>query len=109
MIKKPIPSFSVLKEFDDCPYRFFSRRAEKGGEDPRKAKASKADRRKSGPKEKGEQVHKALERRLKYGEPLPEYLKEHETTAQKVLSTRGTVFVESKLCINRSGEPTGLG
>lgn len=93
-------SYSALKQFENCPKRYFHQRVEKtvkdvGGE------ASLH----------GERVHKSFEDRIKHGTPLPDALRHHEQTVQQLLDfallRAWNVEAEAELTVNSFYKPTG--
>lgn len=90
-------SFSSIKQFENCPKRYYHQRIEKSVKDPGGEAAIY-----------GEQVHKALEDRVKEKKPLPPALKKHEEIAVTLESIPGAqVFAEQELVLTKDFTPTG--
>ena len=91
-------SFSSLKLFENCPYRYYHQRiartvTDKGGE------ASL----------NGERIHKQLETRLLDGSALPPELDKLEPTAQSIerMAEGGELHVEQEMTLTYQLKPTG--
>lgn len=91
-------SFSSLKMFENCPYRYYHQRimkkvTDQGGE------ASQY----------GERVHKFLEDRLGKGEPLPDEVAKLEVVAARLeAAAEGhEMYFEKELTLNANLQPTG--
>lgn len=91
-------SFSSLKLFENCPYRYYHQRiaktvVDKGGE------ASIA----------GERIHKQLEARLLHEARLPPELSKLEPIAQSIekLAEGGELLVEQEMTLTCELKPTG--
>lgn len=91
-------SFSSLKMFENCPYRYYNQRilkkvTDQGGE------ASQY----------GERVHKFLEDRLGKKEALPEEVSKLEVVAARLeaAATGHDMYFEKELTLNANLEPTG--
>ena len=91
-------SYSAIKLFENCPYRYYHQRIAKtvvdqGGE----ASAH------------GERIHKALEDRIKEGTTLPSELNNLEPTVQVLeqYGKSGSITAEQELTLNAKLEPTG--
>ena len=91
-------SFSSLKMFENCPYRYYNQRimkkvTDQGGE------ASQY----------GERVHKFLEDRLGKGESLPDEVAKLEVVAARLEAAAKDheMYFEKELTLNANLEPTG--
>lgn len=91
-------SYSAIKLFENCPYRYYHQRIAKtvvdqGGE----ASAH------------GERIHKSLEDRIKEGTTLPSELDNLEPTVQVLeqYGKAGSITAEQELTLNAKLEPTG--
>jgi len=91
-------SYSALKMYDNCPYRYYRQRVlkdvvDEGGE------ASKY----------GERIHKYLEDRLAVAAELPREISRYEVLCQAIekAATGGQLLVEQELCLNEELSPTG--
>lgn len=90
-------SFSSMKQFDNCPKRYFHQRVEKSVKD----EGGEAAR-------YGEEVHKALEERVRDKKPLPPALSKHEEVCAKLEAIpNAQVSAELEMVLNRNFEPTG--
>ena len=86
---KPLAySHSALKDFDNCPLAFYHKRVLKDVKDPPSSYATY-----------GEEVHKALENRIKSGTPLPEHLARYEGLLKKI--TQHPTEAEVELALTR--------
>lgn len=90
-------SYSSIKQYENCPYRYFRQRivkdiVDEGGE------ASKY----------GERVHSFLENRLK-GTDLPSEVASYEPLCKSIeaIAEGGTLLVEQELTLNDELKPTG--
>ena len=93
---KPVAwSFSALNNFQTCPRQFYETRVAKNFKDEMGEAALWGDR-----------VHKALDRRITHGTPLPEGMTQYEKYAKKVLDSPGELHAERKLCLTPNLEPT---
>lgn len=90
-------SYSSIKLFENCPYRYFRQRIVKDVKDEG-GDASKA----------GERIHKMMEDRLKDKTPLPEEAASHENLCQavEVMSKNNTLLVEAELVLDENLKPT---
>ena len=95
---KPLThSYSSLKQFDTCPKRYYHQRIEKSVKDEGGEAALY-----------GEQVHKALEDRVKDKTPLPKALEKHEELCVSLESVPGAeVHAELKMVLTKDFTPTG--
>lgn len=91
-------SYSSIKLYENCPYRYFRQRVVKdvideGGE------ASKH----------GERIHAFLENRLKDNADLPQEIGHYDTLCKAVetMATGGELHVEKELVLNDNLTPTG--
>lgn len=91
-------SYSALKQFENCPQRYYRQRVlkdikDEGGE------ASKH----------GERIHEMLERRLKENLELPQEASRYEVLCQSVekLAEGGELYVEKELVLSDNHTPTG--
>ena len=91
-------SYSAIKLFENCPYRYFRQRIVKDVEDEG-GEASKY----------GERIHKMLEDRLKDEATLPEEAAGYEDLCQAVeaMSSNGELLIEAELVLTENLEPTG--
>lgn len=91
-------SYSSIKLYENCPYRYFRQRITKdvvdeGGE------ASKY----------GERIHQYLEMRLKENAQLPQEVAHYEGLCQSVekIATNGELHIEKELVLSDNLTPTG--
>jgi hypothetical protein len=89
-------SYSSIKLYENCPYRYFRQRIlkdviDEGGE------ASKH----------GERIHSFLENRLKANADLPQEIAHYEPLCTSIANTKGELFVEQEMVLNANLEPTG--
>lgn len=97
MTQKLTHSFSSIKQFDNCPKRYFHQRIERSVKDEGGEAAIY-----------GDQVHKALEDRVKEGKPLPPALAKHEDVCATLVSIPDAeVHAEIEMVLNKNFEPTG--
>ncbi len=97
MTKPLVHSFSSLKQFDNCPKRYFHQRIEKSVKDEGGEAAVY-----------GEVVHKALEERVRDKKPLPPALKKHEEVCAQFENIPGVeVFAEQEMVLTKEFTPTG--
>lgn len=90
-------SYSSIKQFENCPYRYFRQRIIKDVKD----EGGEASR-------YGERIHTFLEQRLK-GADLPTEIKNYEPLCQSVeaLATGGELHIEKELVLTEELKPTG--
>jgi hypothetical protein len=97
MTKPLTHSFSSLKQFDNCPKRYFHQRVEKSVKD----EGGEAAR-------YGEEVHKALEERVRDKKPLPVALRRHEEVCATLESIpNAEVYAEQEMVLTQEFTPTG--
>ena len=91
-------SYSAIKLYENCPYRYFRQRVvkdivDKGGE------ASLY----------GERIHKYLEDRLQSDAELPREIAHYEVLCNAVekAANEGELLIESELCLTEELKPTG--
>lgn len=88
-------SFSRLKKFETCPRQYYDVMVAKNW------KESENEHTRYGKK-----VHKALERRVMYGDTLPLELSYLEPMAKQFADASGTKYAEQQLAIDRNFKPT---
>ena len=91
-------SYSSIKLFENCPYRYMRQRVTKdivdeGGEASRN----------------GERIHKFLEDRLKENTKLPQEVSHYEPLCKAVeqIASTGELHIEKELVLNPDLQPTG--
>ena len=89
-------SYSKLKNFDVCPKRMYEIDLCGNFKEDMQGEALKW----------GDDVHKALAKRLKDGTPLPKEMQNYEYWADRVLRGTGRLLVEQKYAITRDFQPT---
>lgn len=91
-------SYSSMKQFENCPKRYFHQRIEKSVKDEGGEAAIY-----------GEQVHKALEDYVRDKTPLPAPLKKHQVVCDTVLasSNGAEITPEIEMTLNENLQPTG--
>lgn len=91
-------SYSSIKQFENCPKRYFHQRIEKSVKDEGGEAAIY-----------GEQVHKALEDYVRDKKPLPAPLKKHQLVCDTLMgTTKGAdVTPEIEMTLNENLKPTG--
>jgi len=91
-------SYSAIKQFENCPQRYYRQRIRKDIKDEGGV-ASKH----------GERIHEMLERRLKDNEDLPQEAAHYEALCKGVekLAQGGELHIEKELVLNANHEPTG--
>lgn len=82
-------SFSSLTSYETCPHRYYRERVVKDVKD----KESEAMR-------WGNEVHEALENRVKNGIALPKSMQQWEPLVARLLSRNGRSIAEQQLCLN---------
>lgn len=92
--KTPPHSHTSLRQYDQCPQRYYRQRVTREVKDT-PGKAS----------EWGDQVHKALELRVREGRPLPENMAQLEKLAQFVAEVQGIVTCEAELACRQDLSP----
>lgn len=95
MDKKVPLSFSAIKTFENCPFKFRHTTKSVGGRylfQPSEAS------------EKGNRMHKAFEEYVLYGTPLPQEFKHHEYFMQKLKAIPGKKTCEHKMALNWNRE-----
>ena len=91
----PAWSFSSLSAFETCPRQYQVMRVLKAVKEPE----TEAQR-------WGNEVHKALELRVKDGTPLPDTMQKWEPLAARLCASKGEVFAEQKYALTRNLTPT---
>lgn len=89
-------SYSSIKMYENCPYRYYRQRIVKDVVDTGSL-ATKA----------GEDTHKAIELRLLEGKPLPITLTKLEDTCKMLEEKEGGLHVEKELVLTEGLKPTG--
>lgn len=89
-------SYSALKQYENCPKRYYMQRISKEIKD-KPGEASII----------GERIHKHLEDRLKSNTPLPPESAAYEELVRAFASLPGEVVAEQEFCLNESLSPTG--
>jgi CRISPR/Cas system-associated exonuclease Cas4 (RecB family) len=91
-------SYSSIKQYENCPKRYFHQRIEKSVED----KGGEASR-------YGEQVHKALEDNIREGAPLPAPLRKYEDMCSvvKQKAEGADLTAEIEMSVDADFVPTG--
>lgn len=89
-------SFSSIKQFENCSYRYYLQRVTKKIVDLPGAASIY-----------GERVHKYLEDRINEGAPLPEELNKHEAVCRKIKAWPGETVAEKELTLTEHLTPTG--
>lgn len=97
----PLPtahSYTSLKQFEQCPLRFYRQRVAKDIKDVG-TKASWA----------GDRSHSSLEARIKHRTPLPADLAQHEAVCQvfEMAAQGGTITAEAERALNPQFAPGG--
>lgn len=93
--KKFAWSWSALTGYETCPFQHYRLKVKKDiFEAPNSAMLE------------GQAAHKALEKRVRDGTPLPGQYAQHEQLCGKFRKAKGTVEVEQKLGLNADLEPT---
>jgi len=87
-------SYSQLTSYEDCPRRHYLTKVSK-----------QVSEQQSEEMLWGNRVHKALEMRVKIGEPLPLSMTEYEPIAQKIIDAAGDKTTEQKVALNKDLEP----
>lgn len=82
-------SFSALNSFETCPHRHYRTKVIKDIKEPDSEQLRWGNR-----------VHKALEKRIRDGTPLPKEMQKWEPMVLKLLSKKGDSIAEQKLCLN---------
>lgn len=99
-VGKPIGSFtwsySVLKNFETCPKRYFHYNLQKDVVEP------ETDQLRS-----GNELHSVFEQRIKSNTPLPLGYGHHDGLLAKVIAAPGSTHAEQKLAITSSFTPVG--
>ena len=95
MTKKAAWSFSALNSFETCPHRHYRTRVLKDVRDDQSEALLW-----------GNEVHKALELRIKDDKPLPTTMEKWEPIVAKLLARKGESIAEQKLCLNENLSPT---
>lgn len=94
-MKLPAWTYSQLDAFETCPKQFYEVRVAKNFKDNR-TEASIW----------GDNVHKALESRLKEGTPLPEGMTQWEPIAAKMAALPGQKYTERRMALDVNFQPT---
>lgn len=89
-------SYSALTSYETCPRRHFATRIEKSIVEPETEELRWGNR-----------VHKAIEKAIQRGEPLPAELSSMQSVVDKVISAPGITYGEQQFALNRDFEPVG--
>ena len=90
-------SYSVLKNFETCPRRYYAYNVAKDVSEPQSDEIKQ-----------GHSVHLAFKNRVTSGTPLPLGMGMHEGLLAKLASAPGEVLTEQKLGLSSSFEPTAF-
>lgn len=93
--KKAAWSYSALSSYETCPHRHYRTRV-----------AKDIVEKESEQMRWGNEVHKALELRVRDGEPLPDTMSKWEPLINKLLKRKGKAVAEQQLCLTSSLAPT---
>ena len=96
MVKIPPFSFSSLSKFETCPRQYYLTRVAKLVREPPTVHTTW-----------GNDVHKAIEERVKNKKPLPGQMEKWEQLVAPFDIVKGVVSVEQKLSLTRNLTPTG--
>jgi len=88
-------SHSSIELFRQCPRRYFETKVAKSVNDDYSGTAA----------EWGNKVHKAMERRVMYGSPLPANMVQYEPLAARLEKLPGEKMAEQKFALNANHEP----
>jgi len=95
-MSKVIPwSYTSLTAFETCPRRYYLTRITKEVKEPQSTAMMH-----------GNEVHKALEKSVRDGIPLPEKYKEHTPIVEKLRAKKGRKLVEHKIALNKNFRET---
>jgi hypothetical protein len=96
-LSKPIAwSYSRITSYEQCPKKFWHLSVAKDFKEPESEQMRYGNR-----------VHKALEKRITNGTPLPTDLGYIEPVVAKFANATGEKFAEQQLAINQEFQPTG--
>lgn len=89
-------SYSALNSYETCPHRHYRQRVKKDVFEP-EGEALRW----------GNEVHKALELRIRDGLALPKSMQQWEPMVARLLQRNGKSIAEQSLCLNEQLSPTG--
>jgi hypothetical protein len=90
-------SFSSWSAYQTCPRQFYELRIAKSIVEPKSTQIIW-----------GEEVHKALEDKVKQGKPVPSTMKHMEPIVQRILDAPGENHAEMELACDEQLKPTGF-
>ena len=88
-------SYSSLKMYENCPYRYYRQKVVKDVQDVQGEAAAY-----------GEAIHKALELRLRDKTPLPDHLAKFESVCHMIEQKPGVLELEREMTLTESLTPT---
>lgn len=88
-------TFSHLDAFETCPRQFYEVKVARNYKDARNEHNIW-----------GDEVHKALEARIKSNTPLPETMEKWEGIASKIVAMPGTKYAERRMALDANFQPT---
>ena len=88
-------SHSALGVYQTCPRKYYESKISKAWVEQFKGPAA----------DWGLAVHKAFERRVRYGSPFPSNMSQWEPLARRLAGMQGVIKVEQQLAINQNHEP----
>ena len=88
-------SYSVLKNWETCPKRYYHYNVAKDVKEPETDQLRE-----------GNQLHKHFENRVKTQTPLPLGYKQYEPLLAKLIAAPGETYAEQKLALTSSFTPT---
>ena len=96
MTERPLVawSHSALGLYNTCPRKYYEAKITKAWVEEFKGPAA----------DWGLAVHKAFERRVKYGTPFPSNMAQWEPLARKLASMNGSIRLEQQLAVNKQHE-----
>lgn len=89
-------SYTSLKDFKQCPKKFYEKRVAKSVRDESTQALVW-----------GNQVHKAFELYVGHGQPMMDVLKPHEAYLDRLKALPGSSHVELKVSLNKRAQPCG--
>lgn len=95
MSKSPSWSFSSLNSYETCPRKHYRTKVKKDIQETVSEQITW-----------GNEVHKALEDRVRDNKPLPKSMQKWEPFVAKLLARKGEAVAEQQLCISKTLSPT---
>lgn len=94
MTRKFVASFSAIKDYETCPFKYYNERVTRKYEQPKNEAAIW-----------GDEVHKKIEHCINTGDALPPTMEKYQTIVDIVANSPGDIYPELKLAVTKDFTP----